>query len=67
MTIADISLGVEVPFIKMILGPGSAEDASKSKLKAWYERLSKAVPELAELNGEAKKLYEEVFGAELKK
>ena len=66
MTIADISLGVEVPFLKMVLDPASTSEASP-KLKAWYERLSKAVPALAELNGEAKKLYQERFEAESKK
>lgn len=61
VTIADISLGVEVLFLKMI-----DPNASNPKLEAWYERLKTAVPVLAELNAEALKLYKERFEAEAK-
>lgn len=48
VTIADISLGVTFPYFKM-LDPTFSND----KLEAWYERVKKVVPALAELNGEA--------------
>lgn len=45
VTLADISLGASVPTMKMFF-----KDMWTEKLESWYSRLSKAVPQLADLN-----------------
>lgn len=48
VTIADISVAGEVPYLKRI-----DPTASHLKLDAWYERVKTAVPALAEVHAEA--------------
>lgn len=60
VTIADISLGVIVPFVKPMLNDSTF---SNPKLEAWYERVKEAVPALAELNAEGMKAFQKLFEA----
>lgn len=55
VTIADISLGVSIPFMNQF-----EACLSSPKFDAWYERLVKEVPTLLELNEQAMKVYKEM-------
>ncbi|KAJ6219731.1 hypothetical protein RDWZM_005543 [Blomia tropicalis] len=55
-TIADISFGVILSFLEK-MNP----EWYPSKFQAWYERLTKAVPELLEYNNKAADLYKEIM------
>ena len=56
VTLADISLGCSVPFLKEI-----QPELFTAKLEAWFVRLCKAVPAFVEYNDQATQAYKEIM------